>query len=311
MTSDKSASAVTTRCPNCGADSTGKFCSECGTSLVPDACAQCGATLAMGARFCNSCGTATVRARSAAPGEAAGGRRGGGQSGRGMTGTAAGGGASGAATYWPWAIATIALLAAVGYFASQNATVAEAPGGAPGGAPDGANVAAGAPDPSAAPFANGGGGGGGNGGGAPPDISRMTPRERATRLYDRIMRYAVEGKKDSAQFFAPMALASFDALGAELDLNARYEFGRVATETGNFPIAFAQADTILKQSPNHLLGLALSARASGAQGNSDAAAKVWKEFLAVRDAELKKALPEYTTQASDLEKATQLAKGGK
>ena len=36
----------------------------------------------------------------------------------------------------------------------------------------------------------------------------MTPRERADRLFDRIMRLDTEGKKDSVQFFAPMAISA-------------------------------------------------------------------------------------------------------
>ena len=124
------------------------------------------------------------------------------------------------------------------------------------------------------------------------------------------MRYVEEGKKDSAQFFAPMALSSFEMLGADLDLDARYDYGRVASETGNLKIAAAQADTILKQSPNHLLGLALAARTATMRGDAPAAAKSWKVFLAAKDAELAKALPEYQAHASDIERATKTAQGG-
>ena len=189
------------------------------------------------------------------------------------------------------------MLAVMGYFVNQNSS--EAPvvvAGAPA-------MGGGAPDPSAAPFAAGGGGN-------PPDISRMSPRERAARLYDRIMRYVEEGKKDSVQFFAPMAMGSFEALEGEMDVDARYDYGRVASETGNFAVAIAQADTILRKVPTHLLGLSLNARTAMMQGKSAEAGKVWKRFLAAKDAELQKKLPEYEMHAADIEQATRLAKGG-
>src|SRR5437879_4361312 len=39
-----------------------------------------------------------------------------------------------------------------------------------------------------------------------PDISQMSPEERATRLYNRVMTLHSQGKADSAEFFLPMAL---------------------------------------------------------------------------------------------------------
>jgi hypothetical protein len=161
------------------------------------------------------------------------------------------------------------LVGVISYFLAQSAKTEETPV-MPAGA---------------APFANGGGGG------SPPDISQMSPRERAGRLYDRIMRYGEEGKRDSLQTFAPMALASYEALGGEMDLDARYDYGRVAQEVGNPEIAAAQADTILKESPTHLLGLALAARTAEMRNKTADAAGYWKRFLAAKDAELKKNLP--------------------
>ena len=261
--------ATSKKCPSCGANASGKFCSNCGASLAAGGCNNCGAALAPGARFCNECGTPV------------------GATGRASAAPAAVKSRGAASTYAPWVVATILLFSVIGYYAgkglSDNSTTSPAEGG------------------MVAPFASGGGSG------PAPDISNLTPRERAGRLYDRIMRYVEEGKKDSAQFFAPMAIASFEMLGASLDLDARYDFGRVASETGNLDIAAAQADTILKQAPTHLLGLALAARTATQRGDAAAAARSWKAFLAAKDAELAKNLPEYQAHASDIEQATRLA----
>jgi len=283
-----SSPAVTTvPCPECGAQATGKFCNQCGTSLTPSACTGCGATLDASSRFCSACGTPVAV-------NTGRGRRGVSASASGPALRVAGGG--GGATYLPWAIGAIAMLAVAGYLVNQNSSTATAGATA---------MAGGALDPSAAPFASGGGGG------VAPDISQMSPRERAARLYDRIMRYVEEGKKDSAQFFAPMAMGSFEALAGEMDVDARYDYGRVASETGNFAVAIAQADTILTAAPTHLLGLSLAARTATLQGKPADADKVWKKFLAAKNAELQKKLPEYEMHAADIERATRLAGGGK
>ncbi len=47
------------KCPNCGAQATGKFCPECGTALEGARCASCKSKLTPGARFCTQCGKAT------------------------------------------------------------------------------------------------------------------------------------------------------------------------------------------------------------------------------------------------------------
>jgi hypothetical protein len=96
-----------------------------------------------------------------------------------------------------------------------------------------------------------------------------------------------------------------------MDTDARYDYGRVASETKNFDIAAAQADSILRRAPTHLLGLSLSARTASLQGNDAGAQKTWATFLASRDAELKKKLPEYELHAADIEQATRIAKGGR
>ncbi len=237
--------------------------------------------MASAAPSARSSAPSTSTARSAAPGTASGGTR--------------------AATYAPWIAAATLLAAVVGYFALSDAP--------PAGSPELTASATASLPAEMAPFAAGGGGA--TSGGRPPDLSTMSPRERAGRLYDRIMRYVEEGKADSADFFAPMALASFEALGSEMDTDARYDYGRVASETKNFDIAAAQADSILRQSPTHLLGLSLSARTATLQGNSASAKKTWATFLASRDAELSKKLPEYEMHAADIEQATRIAKGGR
>lgn len=238
-------------------------------------CSKCSAVLPAGARFCNVCGTPVAATQS--------------QQVRQRTIP----NSHGNAIFLPWGLAAVLLVALSVYFAGETGTEATR-GGVPA---------------APAPFASGGAGAEGApaSNGAPPDISNMSPRDRAGRLYDRIMRYAEQGKRDSIGFFAPMALASFEMLGPELDLDARYDYGRIASETGNLEIAAAQADTILRSAPTHLLGLSLKARSASARGNAALATATWKQFVAARDAELVKKLPEYTAHAADIELSVKLA----
>src|SRR5213596_835414 len=93
-----------------------------------------------------------------------------------------------------------------------------------------------------------------------PDISQMSPEERATRLYNRVMLLHTQGKADSAEFFLPMALQAYAMLPA-LDVDARYHIGVLDLTSGDAAGALAQADTIRRAVPTHLFGFMLRARA--------------------------------------------------
>jgi hypothetical protein len=158
--------------------------------------------------------------------------------------------------------------------------------------------------------------GGGNGSSAPPgamsapDISNMPPRERASRLYDRIMRLHEEQKADSVAFFAPMALTSYEDI-PDLDDDGRYDLARIAMVAGQVPIARAQADTILRRNATHLLGLLLSADLARAAKDETKAASIERTFLGAVEKERAKKLPEYEAHAGEIESAMERLKKGK
>jgi hypothetical protein len=139
------------------------------------------------------------------------------------------------------------------------------------------------------------------------DISSMSPRERAGRLFDRIMRLSSEGKNDSVQFFAPMALAAFESLG-ELDNDLRFDLGRIAEVSGNLELAAAQADSILRTAPDHLLGLLLAARVAKARGNEAHYRTLIQRLLAAQERELARGLPEYTMHRAEIDIALEQAR---
>ena len=133
----------------------------------------------------------------------------------------------------------------------------------------------------------------------PPDISQMSPEERATRLFDRVMILAQAGKEDSVQFFLPMAIGAYDQLPA-LDADSRYHVGLLHLAGGDAAGAIAQADTIQKAVPTHLFAYVLRAHAFQQQGNRQGERRAYADFLRSEAAELARRRPEYADHQNAL-----------
>jgi hypothetical protein len=114
-----------------------------------------------------------------------------------------------------------------------------------------------------------------------------------------MMRLSSEGKTDSLQFFAPMALSVYQSVGP-MDADLRYDFGRVAEVAGAVEIARAQADTILQRDSTHLLGLVLAIRAAQLRNDAAATAAFRRRLIAAEPTEAPKQLPEYQRHQSDI-----------
>ena len=190
----------------------------------------------------------------------------------------------GAAVILPWVVAAIALLCLLAFIVGQNWRRARTPAA-------GVVVAA----PQSAPSTQ-----------RAPDISQMPPQERADRLFNRVMTYVSEGKSDSVSFFAPMAIQSFKAL-APLNAHQRYDLGLLGVVSGDGALARAQADTILRAEPSHLLGLILAMRAAGLELDTPARQRYAARFMAALVAERANRLPEYIDHASDIDAAVREA----
>jgi len=183
----------------------------------------------------------------------------------------------------PWAVAGIALLALIALAAGQRF----------GRTRDQAPPTAEAPT-AEAPFAAGMA--------RAPDISAMSPAERAERLYDRIMSAAERGKVDSVRFFLPMAMQAYAAIG-DLSADQHYDVGRLAEVAGEGSVVAAHADSILRSQPNHLLGLLLASRAAGLRNDRAGAQRFLERLARAEPAELRKALPEYELHRNDIDTA--------
>jgi len=255
-------------CPSCGEPASGHFCASCGSPLAGSRCAACATILTPGAKFCHRCGVAAG---------APGGRH-----------------ADASSTTLPWAVAGIAIVSLVALLAGQRfrstppVDAAQAQAQAQG-APQGAANGGVAPDANAPGI-------------RAPDISSLSPRERADRLYDRIMRLDTEGKKDSVQFFAPMAISAYQMI-PNPDADARYDMGRIAEVAGALPAAKSEADSILAKQPTHLLGLVLAMQVARASGDTAGVSAYRAKLRSAQKSELAKKLPEYDRHTADIRDA--------
>ena len=227
-------------------------------------CPVCDATLPAKAKFCGECGTPL-----------------------GTPGTASAAPASRAAAHrnpvLPWFLAGCAVLAV------HAAVIIVATRGRSPAAPLPVEAASAAQ----APFA----GGSGAPSGRAPDISNLSPREAADRLYERIARASEAGDTAQVAFFAPMAINAYGNV-TPLDADARLHIGLIQLGLGNTGAALAQADSITRFDATHLFGPLLKARAAEQSGNRGTEREALRAFNATFDAEMRKNLPEYQQHAS-------------
>ena len=259
-------------CPSCGKDASGNFCRHCGAALGGRFCNKCGSSLREGAQFCDQCG-APRAGGVAAP--VAGGAAGGGArpvepiarptpSGASSPAPRTGASArrppveSAASSNLPWIIVAVSLFALI---AVIGVTMID---------PAGPSTAA-----PAAP--------GGTAGGAAPDISQMTPREAADRLFDRVMRTLSAGDTAGAMAFQPMGVQAYQR-AEPLDLDGVFHLSMLQMLTDP-TAALASAERILEVEPNHIFALGIKAQASDNLGDEAAARGAYQQLVDAYPAE--------------------------
>ncbi len=248
------------------------YCPECGKAATGNFCQHCGAKL--GGRFCNQCGAKAGPAATFCN-----------QCGAKVDGAGSGGRRAAAASVvtgqnLPWWIAGAAmfvLIIVLGVSMVQPGGPSVAPGTAP------------------API-------GGAGTGTPPDLSSMTPREAADRLFNRVMEYVSVGDSVQAQAFLPMAIAAYDR-ARPLDHDGLFHLSLLNRTANNLEAALADAEEVLAAEPNHVLALSAAAEAAIELGRLDAAEGYYSRLVAAYQQESTRPLPEYQGHASLMESA--------
>lgn len=246
-------------CPGCGGPATGNFCSDCGTPLDrPSDCGACGNRLPEGARFCNMCGQPTDATPPSPAVPTSGAKE-----------NAAAAGSPAGRVGWIAAGVAIAALLLVLLVPRLNPPSPAAPTPAPTQALDPTGV----------------------------DLSSMTPREAADRLFNRVMENVSSGDSAQARAFAPIALAAYERV-TELDLDGRYHVAVLHLVDQDPESALQVASAMLDEVPTHLFALHTAAQASDLLDDSAAANDFYRQFLDSYDAEVATDRPEYADHAA-------------
>ena len=169
----------------------------------------------------------------------------------------------------PWAIAGTLSVALVAFLALS-------------GRGEGRSVTLAPPtaQPAAAPAGN------------PPDLSTMTPRQAADRLFNRVMRAVEAGNQAEADQFLPMAIGAYDRI-PDLNLDDRFHLSLLWAAAGDGDMALAVAEAGLDERPTHLLDLAAAAEGAIMIGDEAKAREYYQRLVDVYDEESQSGLDEY------------------
>lgn len=183
----------------------------------------------------------------------------------------------------PWVIAAVAVALVVVVWVARS------------GGPSAGGPASGGASPSTS-------------GAATTDLSTMSPREQADRLFDRVMTASENGKTGEVTFFGPMALQAYEMIG-RLDADARFHVGLIQSALGNDSGATAQADSLAKESLRHLFVPLLRWEVANRRGDTAALRRAYRQFLDNYDAEMTGGKNEYEMHRKRLDAFRDEARG--
>jgi hypothetical protein len=123
------------------------------------------------------------------------------------------------------------------------------------------------------------------------DLSTMSPREAADRLFDRVMRTIAGGDTVGAISFQPMAVQAYQAI-EPLDLDGLFHQSLLENLVDP-AAALATAGRILELEPDHILGLGAAAEAALGSGDEARAAELYAQIVGAYGAEANRPLVEY------------------
>ncbi len=136
-----------------------------------------------------------------------------------------------------------------------------------------------------APPAGGPGGANPAAGMSSVDLTTMTPREAADRLFNRVMGAAENGDTLTVQSFLPMSISAYEQ-AKPLDTDGMYHLSILQRLGGDAAGALATAEEVLADNPDHLLNLAAAAQAARELGDDAKARQYYQHMLDVWETQM-------------------------
>lgn len=131
------------------------------------------------------------------------------------------------------------------------------------------------------------------------DLTTMTPREAADRLFDRVMAAAERGDTAEVINFLPMSIQAYE-LVEPLDVDGWFHLGMLRLEGVLSEEALAAGEAILAEDPDHLFGLSIAGRAALDLADTAGARAHFLRLLEVYDAQVARGLSEYVAHEKTL-----------
>ena len=124
------------------------------------------------------------------------------------------------------------------------------------------------------------------------DLSSMTPREAADRLFERVAIAISAQDSVEVRNFLPMALDAYD-LARPLDPDGHFHLALLQRVSLEFERSLETALAGLEQDPDHLLLLSAAAEAHLEMGEEEPAREYYGRMLAVWDEQMERDLDDY------------------
>ncbi len=137
--------------------------------------------------------------------------------------------------------------------------------------------------------------------GQPPDLSTMSPRVAADRLFNRVMMAEEQGNIAEIEQFAPMAVAAYEQLES-LDADALFHLGLIHAAAGNIEDTKDFAKRMKAIVPTHLLTVLLEHRIAMTENDMAAAASADDRFREYYDEEMSIGRLEYEHHVASIER---------
>ncbi len=134
-------------------------------------------------------------------------------------------------------------------------------------------------------------------GAAAVDLSQMTPREAADRLFARVMSAAEQGDSTQAMQFLPMAVQAYER-AQPLDLDGLFHLSSLQRTGMDLEGALATAQGGLDVDPDHLLLLHAAGEAAREQGDSALAQEYFAHIIEVYDEQMASGNADYNAHSS-------------